>query len=69
MDYLSAKRSWLLPLMAAVAGVIAVHGVARAATLTELDSTNLALALQDFDVRLIDPTLLGLRSSSQWLTR
>jgi hypothetical protein len=39
----------------ALAAVIGVHAVARAQTFTELDSTNLALALRHFDVRLNQP--------------
>ena len=40
---------------AAAAAVIGVHALARAATLTETDSINLALGLDDFDVRLHQP--------------
>ncbi len=50
-----AARSHVIALAAASAAVIGVHAVARAQTLTELDSTNLALALRNFDVRLDQP--------------
>ena len=44
-----------IALAVALAAVVGVHAVARAQTLTELDSTNLALALRHFDVRLQQP--------------
>ncbi len=45
--------------IAAAAAVVGVHVLSRASTLTELDSTNLALALRDYDVRDDQPHAPG----------